>query len=127
MVLDNCQYRGVLLTWTIVGQGPAVLSVRAGGVVCFFVVFFSRLSFRILFLPLSGRRPDTDGNDVSKGPLTPNNQPTTTALSKINIKASILVLLIAMATNLISLRESAMAYSSSKTTQWGFGAKMTSY
>ena len=45
----NFQCRGVLLIWTIVGQGPIALAVGAGGGV--FGHFFSRLSF--LFLSLS--------------------------------------------------------------------------
>ena len=35
--LVNFQCRGVLLTWIIVGQGPIVLAVGAGGVVLTFV------------------------------------------------------------------------------------------
>ena len=53
----NFQCRGVLLIWIIVGQGPTVLAVDAGGG-CL-DIFFSRLSF-VFFLPLSGRRPDID-------------------------------------------------------------------
>ena len=43
--------------WMIVGQGPIVLAVGAGGVVWTFLLS-SVLS--LLFLPLSGRRPDMD-------------------------------------------------------------------
>ena len=43
--------------WVIVGQGPIALAVGAGGGVVW--TFFSPLSF-LLFLPLSGRRPDID-------------------------------------------------------------------
>ena len=42
--------------WMIVGQGPTVLAVGAGGVV--WTVLLS--IFSLLFLPLSGRRPDID-------------------------------------------------------------------
>ena len=53
----NFQCRGVLLIWIIVGQGPAVLAVGAGGVVWTF--FLSSIT-SLFFLPLSGRRPDVD-------------------------------------------------------------------
>ena len=43
--------------WVIVGQGPIVLAVGAGGGL--FGHFFSPLYF-LLFLPLSGRRSDID-------------------------------------------------------------------
>ena len=43
--------------WMIVGQGPIALAVGAGGVVWTFILS-SVLS--LLFLPLSGRRPDID-------------------------------------------------------------------
>ena len=48
----------------LVGQGPTVLAVGAGGG-CFDNCF-SRLSF-LFHLPLFGRRPDIDRNTVSKG------------------------------------------------------------
>ena len=48
----NFQCRGVLLIWIIVGEGPTVLAVGAGGVVWTFPSLF--------LLPLSGRRPDID-------------------------------------------------------------------
>ena len=53
----NFQCRGVLLIWIIVGQGPIALAVGAGGG-CFDIFSLSVLS--LLFLPLSGRRPDID-------------------------------------------------------------------
>ena len=53
----NFQYRGVLLIWMIVGQGPSALAVGAGGVVWTFLIS-SIIS--LFFLPLSGRRPDID-------------------------------------------------------------------
>ena len=46
------QCRGVLLIWILVGQGPTVLTVGAGGIVWTF--------FSLFFLLLSGRRPDID-------------------------------------------------------------------
>ena len=51
----NFQGRGILLIWIIVGQGPTVLAVGAGGG-CL-DIFFSRHFF---FLPLSGGWPDID-------------------------------------------------------------------
>ena len=42
MVLGNFQYRDVLIIGIIVGQGPTVLAVGAGGV---FEHLFSRLTF----------------------------------------------------------------------------------
>ena len=53
----NFQYRGVLLTWITIGQGPIVLAVGAGGVVR---TFFLSSIFFLFFLPLFGRRPDID-------------------------------------------------------------------
>ena len=50
----NFQYRGVLLIWIRLGQGPSVLAVGAGGG-CL-DIFFSRQSFLIL----SPIRPDID-------------------------------------------------------------------
>ena len=68
----NFQCRGVLLLWMIVGQGPTVLAVGAGGGrldIFSLVIFFS-----LFFLPLSGRRPDIDWNTVSKAvKLKPTN------------------------------------------------------
>ena len=43
----NFQYRGVLLIWIIVGQGPIALAIGAGGVL--FGHFFSHLSFLFSF------------------------------------------------------------------------------
>ena len=58
--LVNFQCRGILLIWIIVGHGLLRLQqVRAG--VCsdiFSLVYHHFLS--LLFLPLSGRRPDID-------------------------------------------------------------------
>ena len=46
MVLGSFQWRGVLLLWHTVGQGPAVLAAGVGWVGCFFCLFFkSRLSY----------------------------------------------------------------------------------
>ena len=53
----NFQCWGVLLLWIIVGQGPVVLAVGAGGGCLDF--FLSSIT-SLFFLPLSGRRPDTD-------------------------------------------------------------------
>ena len=53
----NFQCRGVLLIWIIVGQGPTVLAVGAGGDG---LDFFSLVFISLFFLPLSGRRPDID-------------------------------------------------------------------
>ena len=53
----NFQYRGVLLIWIKVGQGPTVLAVGAGGG-CLDIFLSSITS--LFFLPLSGRRPDID-------------------------------------------------------------------
>ena len=60
----NFQCWGVLLIWIIVGQGPIVLAVDAGGG-CLDIFLSSIIS--LLSLPLSGRRPDIDWNTVSKG------------------------------------------------------------
>ena len=53
----NFQFRGVLLIWFGVGQGPTALTVGAGG--GYSNMFVSRLSFLFSFSP-SGRRPDID-------------------------------------------------------------------
>ena len=45
--LVNFQCRGVLLVWMIVGQGPIVLAVGAGGGCV--DIFFSRLSILFSF------------------------------------------------------------------------------
>ena len=60
----NFQCRGVLLIWMIVGQGPIAPAVGAGGVVWTFLLS-TILSF--FFVHLFGKRPDKDGNTVSKG------------------------------------------------------------
>ena len=57
MVLGKLQVPGRPTIWVIVGQGPIALAVGAGRGL--FGHFFSPLSF-LLFLPLSGRRPDID-------------------------------------------------------------------
>ena len=54
----NFQCLGVLLIWIIVGQGPAVLAVDAGGGL--FGQFFLSSITSLFFLPLSGGRPDID-------------------------------------------------------------------
>ena len=56
MVLGKLPVPGRPTIWMIVGQGPIALAVGAGGG---FGQFYSSLSF-LLFLPLSGRRPDID-------------------------------------------------------------------
>ena len=53
----NFQCRGVLLIWNIVGQGPIMPAVGAGGG-CLDI--FSLLFNFSFFLPLSGRRLDID-------------------------------------------------------------------
>ena len=55
------------------GQGPIALAVGAGGVVSTVLLSFI---FSLLFLPLSGRRPD-----CLKGPLNPK-QPTNLKIRK---------------------------------------------
>ena len=57
MVLGKLPVPGRPTIWVIVGQGPIALAVGAGEGL--FGHFFSHLSF-LLFLPLSGRRPDID-------------------------------------------------------------------
>ena len=57
MVLGKLPVPGCPTVWMIVGQGPIALAVGAGGVVWSFLLS----SFLpLLFLPLSGRRPDID-------------------------------------------------------------------
>ena len=53
MVLGSFQYRGILLLWHMVGQGPAVLAAGAGwvGYVFFFFFFKSRLSYPPFLMP----------------------------------------------------------------------------
>ena len=62
--LVNFQCRDVLLIRILIGQVPIALAVGADGG-CL-DIFLSRLSFLISF-SLSGERPDTDCNTVSKG------------------------------------------------------------
>ena len=57
MVLGKLPVPGRPIIWVIVGQGPIALAVCAGRGL--YGHFFSPLSF-LLFLPLSGRRPDID-------------------------------------------------------------------
>ena len=71
--LVNFQCRGVLLIWTIVGQGPIALAVGAGGggLDMFSLVYH----FSLLSPPLW----ETARYRLKyclKGPLNPNNQPT---------------------------------------------------
>ena len=58
------QCRGVLLIWIRVGKEPTVLAAGAGGG-CLDTFLSSIRS--LIFLPLSGRRPDIDWKTVSKG------------------------------------------------------------
>ena len=46
-MLGNMHCRGVLLIWKMVGQGPTVLAVDAGGAGCL-DIFFGGLSFYFL-------------------------------------------------------------------------------
>ena len=57
MVLYKLPVSGRPTIWIIVGQGPIALAVGAGGG-CLDILLSSVLS--LLFLPLSGRRPDID-------------------------------------------------------------------
>ena len=57
MVLGKFPVPGVLLIWIRVGQGPTALAVDAGGGGW---TFFVSSIISLFFLPLSGRRPDTD-------------------------------------------------------------------
>ena len=57
MVLGKLSVQGRPTIWMIVGQGPIVLAVGAGGG-CL-DIFTLLYPFPPLF-PLSGRRPDTD-------------------------------------------------------------------
>ena len=52
MVLGNLPVPGRPTIWITVGQGPTALTVGAGGG-CLDI-------FTLIFLPLSGRRPDID-------------------------------------------------------------------
>ena len=64
MVLGKLPVPGRPTLWIIVGQGPTVLAVGAGGVVWTFLLSSIH---SLLFLPLFRRRPDIDCNTVSKG------------------------------------------------------------
>ena len=55
MALGQLPVLGRPTIWRIVGQGPNALAVGAGGLDIFTLSIFS-----LLFLPLSGRRPDID-------------------------------------------------------------------
>ena len=68
----NFQCRGVLLIWIIVGQGPTVLAVGAGGDGLDF--FFSRLHFSVLS-PSLWETARYRLKYSLKGPLSPK-QPT---------------------------------------------------
>ena len=57
MVLGKLPVPGRPTIWMIIGQGPITLAVDVRGGL--FGHFYSPLSF-LLFLPLSGRRPDRD-------------------------------------------------------------------
>ena len=57
MILSKLPVPGCPTIWMIVGQGPTVLAVGAGGVVWTFLL---SSIFTLLFLPLFGRRPDID-------------------------------------------------------------------
>ena len=56
MVLGKLPVPGRSTIWIIVGQGPIALAVGAGGG----WTFLPSSIFSLLFLPLSGRRPDID-------------------------------------------------------------------
>ena len=58
MVLGKLPVLGRPTIWITVGQGPTALIVGAGrGCLD---IFYSHLSFSLLFLPLFGRRPAID-------------------------------------------------------------------
>ena len=57
MMLCKLPVPGRPTIWIAVGQGPTALAVGAGGG-CLDILLSSILS--LLFLPLFGRRPDTD-------------------------------------------------------------------
>ena len=54
----NFQYRGVLLVWINIGQGPTALAIGSGGG-CFDVSFLSSISSHC-FLLFFRRRPAID-------------------------------------------------------------------
>ena len=58
MVLGKLPVPGCPTIWMIVGQGPNALAIGAGRGVVWTFLLSSILS--LLFLPLFGRRPDTD-------------------------------------------------------------------
>ena len=58
MVLGKLPVPGRPTIWITVGQEPTALVVGAGGG-CL-DIYYSHLSFSLLFLPLIGRRPDID-------------------------------------------------------------------
>ena len=58
MVLGKLPVPGRPTIWMIVGQGPICACSRCGWGL--FGHFYSRLVLSLLFLPLSGRRPDID-------------------------------------------------------------------
>ena len=64
MVLGKLPAPGRPTIWMIVGQEPTALVVGAGGGVWTFLL--SSIIF-LSFIPFFGRRPDIDGNTVSKG------------------------------------------------------------
>ena len=72
MVLGNFECRGFLLIWIIEGQGHTVL---AEGRMRFIRVFCYQIYIYFFFLPLSGRRFDSDRNTVSKSRKNQDNQP----------------------------------------------------
>ena len=57
MVLGKLPVPGRPTIWMTVGQGPIALAVGADGA-CLDILLSS--IFSLLFLPLSGRRPDID-------------------------------------------------------------------
>ena len=60
MVLGKLPVPGLSTVWMIVGQGPIALAVgEGGGCLDIFTHLYLSLLF-LLFLPLSGRRPDID-------------------------------------------------------------------
>ena len=57
MVRGKLPVSGRPTIWIRVGQGPTALAVGAGGVVW---IFLLSTILSLLYLPLFGRRPDTD-------------------------------------------------------------------
>ena len=72
----NFQYRGVLLLWISVGQGPTALAVGAGG---FVWTFFLSSIISLFFLPLSWGRARYRLKYCLNGPLKPK-QPTSQSM-----------------------------------------------